>query len=67
MTDRVKALYSYSPKEPGELQFSSNDIVTVIGPTDDSTWWWYGTVDGRFGMFPFNFVVRTILQMQKTT
>lgn len=57
MTEQVKAIHSYSSKDSEELQFSANDIIDVVGPTDDSTWWWYGTVQGRFGMFPFNFVV----------
>jgi hypothetical protein len=70
MTDRVRAVHSYSAQDPDELPFSVNDIIDVIGPTDDSTWWWYGTVHGRFGMFPFNFVVskssRGLLQCLKS-
>ncbi|PVG03171.1 hypothetical protein CPB86DRAFT_869628 [Serendipita vermifera] len=56
MTDRVKALYSYSPTNPEELQFNVQDIITVVGPSDDSTHWWYGALDGRLGLFPLNYV-----------
>jgi Variant SH3 domain/SH3 domain len=58
MTDRVKALFPYRTSNPEELSFVVDDCITVVGPSDDSTLWWYGTLKGRVGLFPFNFVVR---------
>lgn len=57
MTDRVKALFDYTATNPEELDFKANDIITVVGPSDDSTFWWYGALEGRLGMVPFNFIV----------
>ncbi|KAG9044892.1 Intersectin 1 (SH3 domain protein) [Serendipita sp. 407] len=57
MTNKVKALYDFVPSNSEELAFKSNDIITVVGPSDESnTFWWYGTVQGKLGMFPYNFV-----------
>jgi hypothetical protein len=60
MTDRVKGLFSYSPDNPEELQFNAQDIITVVGPSDDSTHWWYGALDNKLGLFPLNYVVCNI-------
>jgi hypothetical protein len=57
MTDRVKALFDYTATNPEELDFSAGDIITVVGPSEESHFWWYGALKGKLGMFPFNFIV----------
>ncbi|KIM32787.1 hypothetical protein M408DRAFT_186587 [Serendipita vermifera MAFF 305830] len=56
MTDRVMAIFSYNATNPEELSFIEGDCITVVGPSDDSTLWWYGTLKGRVGLFPYNYV-----------
>ena len=51
---RVRALYAYTPSNPTELQFLEGDIIKVIGRTYDQ--WWRGTLRGRVGIFPVNYV-----------
>lgn len=60
MTDCVIALFSYETSNPDELSFNEGDCITVIGPSDDSTLWWYGTLNGRVGLFPYNYIVRSL-------
>ena len=51
---RVKALYDFSPSEPGELPFRRGDIISVL----DSVYkdWWRGSLRGQVGIFPVNYV-----------
>jgi len=53
---RVKALYDFTPTEPGELAFKRGDIITVL----DSAYkdWWRGTLSGTgtVGIFPVNYI-----------
>jgi signal transducing adaptor molecule len=51
---RVKALYDFSPSEPGELPFRRGDIISVL----DSVYkdWWRGSLRGQTGIFPVNYV-----------
>lgn len=51
---RVRALYAYTPSNPTELQFLEGDVIKVIGRTYDQ--WWRGTLRGRVGIFPVNYV-----------
>lgn len=55
---RVKALHTFEPTEPGELAFEKGDIIKVVdrGYKD----WWRGQLKNRTGIFPVNYVVRTI-------
>ncbi|XP_053314559.1 intersectin-2 [Spea bombifrons] len=47
------ALYPYSSTEPGDLIFNEGDVIQVIQKDGD---WWTGTIDGRTGIFPSNYV-----------
>ncbi|KAM4771591.1 intersectin-2 [Rhinophrynus dorsalis] len=47
------ALYSYSSTEPGDLTFNEGDLIQV---TQKDGEWWTGTIEGRSGIFPSNYV-----------
>ncbi|NXI54532.1 ITSN2 protein, partial [Chloroceryle aenea] len=47
------ALYSYSSSEPGDLTFTEGEEILV---TQKEGEWWTGSIDGRTGIFPSNYV-----------
>ncbi|NXP52558.1 ITSN2 protein, partial [Heliornis fulica] len=47
------ALYSYSSAEPGDLTFMEGEEILV---TQKEGEWWTGSIDGRTGIFPSNYV-----------
>lgn len=47
------ALYSYSSTEPGDLTFIEGEEILV---TQKEGEWWTGSIDGRTGIFPSNYV-----------
>ncbi|CAK8689128.1 unnamed protein product [Clavelina lepadiformis] len=51
---QVRAAYDFRRQEPGELEFSQSDVITVVEWTDKN--WWRGTVGGHMGVFPSNHV-----------
>ncbi|PWN52383.1 hypothetical protein IE53DRAFT_403918 [Violaceomyces palustris] len=51
---RVRALYDFTPTEPGELAFSKGDIIRVLDSVYEH--WWRGEVRGEAGIFPVNYV-----------
>ena len=54
VASRVRALYDFSPTEPGELAFSRGDIIRVLDSVYEH--WWRGEVRGEAGIFPVNYV-----------
>ncbi|KDR82039.1 hypothetical protein GALMADRAFT_240494 [Galerina marginata CBS 339.88] len=54
---RVRSLYAYEGDGPEDLSFGEN-IVIVANPSKSGGDWWYGTTvnDGKFGLFPKNYV-----------
>uniref|UniRef100_A0A8C3KVW4 Intersectin 2 n=1 Tax=Calidris pygmaea TaxID=425635 RepID=A0A8C3KVW4_9CHAR len=50
---RYVALYSYSSSEPGDLTFTEGEEILV---TQKEGEWWTGSIDGRTGIFPSNYV-----------
>ena len=50
---RATALYSYVAESPDELSFEAGDVI-YVQQSDQS--WWTGTLDGRSGAFPSNYV-----------
>lgn len=50
----VKALFDYKSDYEDDLSFSTGQIISVTTIEDDE--WYLGTIDGRSGMFPKNFV-----------
>lgn len=51
---RVRAMYDFTPSEPGELAFSKNDIIAVLESVYKD--WWKGSLRGQTGIFPLNYV-----------
>ena len=51
---RVRALYDFSPSEPGELAFRKNDVIAVLESVYKD--WWKGSLRGQTGIFPLNYV-----------
>ena len=52
---RVRALFNFKAPDPGDLSFSKGDIIDVVGAVYKA--WWMGTINGRTGLFPTNYVV----------
>lgn len=46
-------MYTYESSEQGDLSFQQGDIVMVTRKEGD---WWTGTVGGKTGVFPSNYV-----------
>ncbi|KAJ1731828.1 ESCRT-0 subunit protein hse1, partial [Coemansia biformis] len=51
---QVKALYDFTPTEPGELGFYKGDVIDVLDQKYRD--WWRGELRGKSGIFPANFV-----------
>ncbi|XP_052214529.1 rho guanine nucleotide exchange factor 7-like isoform X3 [Dreissena polymorpha] len=51
---RVKALYNFKGANNDELCFTKGDIITVTQAIDGG--WWEGTLHGKTGWFPSNYV-----------
>ena len=54
MVSKVRALYSLQSSEPGELSFEKGDVITVLESV--YTDWWRGSLRGKMGIFPLNYV-----------
>ncbi|KAN0062605.1 hypothetical protein ACQY0O_005138 [Thecaphora frezii] len=54
VASRVRALYDFSPTEPGELAFIKGDVIRVLDSVYEH--WWRGEVRGEAGIFPVNYV-----------
>ncbi|KAJ8600513.1 hypothetical protein CTAYLR_009210 [Chrysophaeum taylorii] len=54
MTVWARALYDYTPEEPGELELRKGDLIEIRSREDEN--WWQGTIDDRDGEFPSNYV-----------
>lgn len=51
---RVKAIYNFKGTNNDELCFNKGDIITVTQVLDGG--WWEGTLSGKTGWFPSNYV-----------
>ncbi len=51
---RVKVLYDYDAQDAIELTIHENDLINVI--KEDPSGWWKGELNGKVGLFPYNFV-----------
>lgn len=51
---RAVALYDYQANDTDEITFDPNDLITDIVQIDEG--WWQGRCNGRFGLFPANYV-----------
>ncbi|KAF2139421.1 uncharacterized protein K452DRAFT_320544 [Aplosporella prunicola CBS 121167] len=51
---RVRALFDFTPSEPGELAFRKGDVIAVLESVYKD--WWKGSLRGQTGIFPLNYV-----------
>lgn len=51
----ARALYDYQAADDTEISFDPENLITGIEVIDEGWWRGYGP-DGRFGMFPANYV-----------
>ncbi|XP_012682795.1 CD2-associated protein [Clupea harengus] len=49
-----KALFEYVPQNEDELELKMGDIIEVTEEVEEG--WWSGLLNGKFGLFPSNFV-----------
>jgi len=47
------ASYAFTGTEPGDLSFNAGDVISVTS-TDGE--WWTGSLNGKTGIFPANYV-----------
>ncbi|NXM85684.1 SH3Y1 protein, partial [Oenanthe oenanthe] len=52
----VTALYSFEGQQPGDLTFKAGDRITVTTKTNSQFDWWEGSIGGKTGIFPANYV-----------
>ncbi|XP_078322482.1 intersectin-1-like isoform X4 [Crassostrea virginica] len=50
------AMFTYTSSEPGDLNFNQGETIQVTKKEGD---WWTGSLDGRSGIFPANYVKAT--------
>jgi len=52
-TRRCQAVWAYEAKEPQELSFKVNDVITIL--KEEKNGWWKGELNGTAGEFPINY------------
>ncbi|ESZ89853.1 SH3 domain-containing protein [Sclerotinia borealis F-4128] len=50
------AQFTFDADQPGDLGFKKGDVITVTKKTESDEDWWTGTINGRSGIFPSNYV-----------
>lgn len=55
-SDEAVALFTFDADQPGDLGFKKGDVIRVTKKTDSTNDWWTGTIGGRTGIFPSNYV-----------
>ncbi|RUS22260.1 hypothetical protein BC937DRAFT_89863 [Endogone sp. FLAS-F59071] len=50
----VRVLYDFKGQSPEELSLRTGDVITLTSRGEDG--WWEGTLNGRSGIFPENYV-----------
>jgi hypothetical protein len=50
----VTAIFDHEAEEQDELGFNVGDVIEVLDSSDEG--WWKGTIAGRVGIFPVNYV-----------
>ncbi|CAF0872682.1 unnamed protein product [Adineta ricciae] len=61
----VTALFAFKAQNTDELSFSKNDVI-VLTQTPLEGGWWEGTLDGKTGWFPSNYVEHTVKKTDST-
>ncbi|KAI9267893.1 hypothetical protein BDA99DRAFT_597516 [Phascolomyces articulosus] len=52
----ARALYDFNGEQGGDLSFREGDVITIVEKSDSQDDWWTGTIGGRKGIFPANYV-----------
>ncbi|KAJ3094299.1 hypothetical protein HDU96_001747 [Phlyctochytrium bullatum] len=52
----VIALYDFEAQAEGDLSFRRDDKIEVVEKSEDPNDWWTGTLNGKTGTFPANYV-----------
>ncbi|CDS09894.1 hypothetical protein LRAMOSA02571 [Lichtheimia ramosa] len=52
----ARALYDFNGEQDGDLSFREGDVITIVEKSDSQDDWWTGSVGGRQGIFPANYV-----------
>lgn len=52
------AIYSFPGYEPGDVAFKVGDKIKILDHGDeiDKCWWFGQSMDGRIGLFPYNYI-----------
>ncbi|KAG2468704.1 MEP1A protein, partial [Polypterus senegalus] len=51
---QYRVTFDYSPQHDDELELKIGDVVDFTEEVEEG--WWNGTINGKFGLFPSNFV-----------
>ncbi|KAF7690062.1 CD2-associated protein isoform X1 [Silurus meridionalis] len=51
---QCKVLFEYVPQNEDELELKVGDIINIVEEVEEG--WWSGTMNGKTGLFPSNFV-----------
>ncbi|KZT52757.1 DUF500-domain-containing protein [Calocera cornea HHB12733] len=50
------ALYNFEAQQSGDLGFRKGDVIIITKKTTSTDDWWTGSIAGRKGMFPANYI-----------
>lgn len=50
------AKFTFDADQPGDLGFKKGDVITIVKRTESEADWWTGSIGGREGIFPSNYV-----------
>ncbi|KAF5307339.1 hypothetical protein FQR65_LT07056 [Abscondita terminalis] len=51
---QCRVIFSYKQENQDELNLSVGEVITILGEEEEG--WWRGTLNGKEGVFPSNFV-----------
>ncbi|EPY54093.1 actin cortical patch component Lsb4 [Schizosaccharomyces cryophilus OY26] len=57
--NQVRAMYTFTGEQPGDLSFRKGDIIDIIQRSESHDDWWTGRIGYREGIFPANYVSET--------
>ncbi|KAJ8946627.1 hypothetical protein NQ318_007232 [Aromia moschata] len=57
---QCRVVFSYNQDHEDELNLNVGDIINIIGEEEEG--WWKGTLNGKEGVFPSNFVEELVVQ-----
>ncbi|KAF5870420.1 putative sh3 domain-containing protein [Botrytis fragariae] len=55
-SNEAVAQFTFDADQPGDLGFKKGDVIMVTKKTESTEDWWTGTLNGRSGIFPSNYV-----------